>query len=239
MVSVMGQQQVSLAIEILWQNPHYLVVNKPSGLICAPSIDRQRENLLTQIQSQFPEKKIILPHRLDKETSGIVIFLCSEKSHSIGEKLFSDRLAKKTYLAVAQGIPEQERGELTHFLKKTKHLKIMKSEVVKSGGDKAILDYRVLATNAPLMPELSLLEIKLKTGRFHQIRAQLASLGHPLLGDNLYGGQGPGPFKLHAFQLEWDCPISGEHYLVESPLPATWGFWIERFSGISIKGRER
>jgi 23S rRNA pseudouridine1911/1915/1917 synthase len=157
-------------------------------------------------------------HRLDKETSGVLVVARTDAAHRSLSEQFASREVEKIYLAVVQGLPKTESGRVekpitrdpVHRTKMTCRLET---------GRHALTDWRVLQRFA----KHAFLEVKIGTGRTHQIRVHLASLGHPILGDRLYGARAaellPDRFFLHAARLSFRSPGTGERITVEAPLP--------------------
>lgn len=162
-----------------------------------------------------------LVHRLDRNVSGVVLFARTSKGASRLSQQFREKTTEKTYRAIVEGKPEPEQASLSHHLRKEKSLK---STVFKRAGKNtqhAELEYKTLES----FVSSSLLEIKLHTGRFHQIRAQLAFIGHPISGDKKYGASTSLPDRqiaLYAHRLIFEHPISKEEVSIESPPPHFW-----------------
>jgi len=209
-------------LEILHENNDYLVVNKASGLISEKSpyeaitIEDQVHNHLLK-QKRKPYIGII--HRLDRVTSGVLI-LAKKKSILVAfNDLFSSRKVQKTYLAIVKNKPQKHKGNLVNFL--VKNNKEKKADIVQSKSKDSLncmLSYQVIGQN----DFGYLLEIKPKTGRFHQIRAQLANIGLPIIGDEKYGSDieyRPLSICLHAWKLTYEDSGSKEIQTFEAPLP--------------------
>lgn len=208
--------------EILFESREILILNKPSGLAIHRSRGHETDNLTDRINHWSTGGFSIAPiHRLDLQTSGPVLFGKGKKSCSELGKLMMVGGMIKTYLALVQGKPcRQER---------------LTSEIPAKGKlKKAVTDYKIIATDG----SASLLEIKLHTGRQHQIRRQLSDAGYPLFGDQRY--QGPRPkglprLFLHCCRLELDDPFQDRAIKIESPLPEELDKFLRR-SGISTQG---
>ena len=163
-----------MKLEVIHENEEYLVVNKTGGLISekSPFEDWTVEDQVNKYLTKKKRKPFIgIIHRLDRVTSGILIFAKKKSVLVSFNELFSSRKVKKTYWAVVKNKPTKEKEKLVHFLFKNK------------GAQEAILTYEVIGKNNFGY----LLKIKPKTGRFHQIRAQLAHIGLPIIGDEKYG----------------------------------------------------
>lgn len=213
-------------LSIIHVDNHQLVANKPGGLVTQPSGTDQIS--LESIAKEWIKEQYNKPgnvfleaiHRLDKPASGIVIFARTSKALSRLQESMRQKQTEKTYLAIIEGTMPAQKGLLKHFLMHGDHQAIVVSEGHPQG-KQAILHYEVLKSH----PDRSLLQIVLETGRYHQIRAQLATLGHPIVGDERYGSRVPfhaGAIALHHCRLQIPHPITGEMQLFEAPLPSYW-----------------
>ena len=165
---------------------HLLVLVKPHGVATQPDLHECAKQWLKT--STKKEGNVFLHpiHRLDKPASGIVLFARSSKALSRLNELLREHKIQKTYVAKVEGILKEKEGDLTHFLFHDEyHAKVAKAPF--PGAKKAHLSYKVLKT----IGKNSLVEIELHTGRYHQIRAQFAFIGHPLVGDHKYGSSIP------------------------------------------------
>lgn len=160
-----------------------------------------------------------VPHRLDRPTSGIVIFAKTSKALPRLNKLFAEKEAKKTYWAIVKNAPEKQQDTLTHWMKRnTKQNKSYANKKEVPDSKKAILDYRLIKK----LDNYFLLEVDLKTGRHHQIRAQLTSIGCPIKGDLKYGfdrSNKDGSIHLHARSLSFIHPVKKELLELTAPTP--------------------
>ncbi len=214
--------------DIIFENEDYIAVNKKAGWPVHSTVDKSRSNLFDALKSYIKQRDklvsdpyIALHHRLDVETSGVVIFAKSKRANPILSEVFSKHLGTKKYLAICVGKPKNKSGELHHFLKKEKVDRIEKMSSVLSGGQKAILEYQVLDSN----DLFSLVEFNLITGRMHQIRIQSSTEGFPCLGDELYGDvQVNEKFKtigqrLHCFELKFFDKLSHREIEIKCDAP--------------------
>lgn len=215
---------------VLFQDRYIIVLNKPSGIETQPTPARYKGTLYEALQvwlrrdRRFGRRlEIGMAQRLDRGTSGVIIFSIHPQSHKSVTAQIQSRAATKTYLALVEGRPEPTAGSYRSNLIRDRRTGIMKS--VKSGGKNAVTNYQVLETLAD-PEEISLVELELVTGRTHQIRAHLSEAGHPLLGDVRYGGcssVGDHPVErhcLHSRRLEIKHPKSGETMSFGAELPA-------------------
>ena len=206
-------------LDIVYEDKELLVVNKPAGLLTI-STDKEKEKTLFHkaymyIKKKNKNNKIFIVHRLDKDTSGIVLFA---KNESIKLKLQNnwDNLAKeRKYVAIVRGKLDKDRGQIISWLKETKTL-LTYSSKVPNDGKKAITNYRVINTN----DLYSFLDIEIKTGRKNQIRVHMKDIGTPILGDHKYGPKdGFRRMHLHAYRLVIEHPISGKILEFETNIP--------------------
>jgi len=207
-------------IRILFEDPYVIVIEKEAGML---SIATAKEKLLTtysilsaHVKKEDPTNRIFVLHRLDRDTSGVMMFAKSEKVQEVMQKDWQESVVKRTYIAVVEGVVEKEEGTIRSFLKENKML-IMYSTKVPGEGDEAITHFKVLKRSE----EFSLLEVELETGRKNQIRVHMKDLGHPVAGDKKYGSK-LNPLRrtcLHANILGFKHPITGEELSFETPPP--------------------
>ena len=212
-------------LEVLFEDNHLLIVNKKSGDIVQG--DKTGDKPLSDVVKEYIKEKYNKPgevflgvvHRLDRPTSGIIIFARTSKALERLNKMLRERTISKTYWAVVKNTPLKEKDSLIHFLKKNP--KNNKSTVFTKETDaskKAILHYSVIKK----LDNYSLLEIDLESGRHHQIRAQLAYIGSPIKGDLKYGASRSnkdGSIHLHARKISFTHPVSKENILFLAPIP--------------------
>ena len=162
-----------------------------------------------------------LVHRLDRNVSGVVMFARTSKGASRISEQFRQKTTKKIYRALVEGTPEPQQASLRHYLRKEKSLKATVFPRATTNAKEALLDYKVIENFA----DTSLIEIRLHTGRFHQIRAQLSVIGHPIVGDKKYGASSALPVEriaLHAQSMTLKHPTSKEEIVIDCPLPEDW-----------------
>lgn len=212
-------------LQVLYEDNHVIIVNKRPGDIVQG--DKTGDTPLSEVVKEYIKIKYDKPgnvylgvvHRLDRPTSGIVLFSKTSKALPRLNKLFKEKEAKKTYWAVVKNPPPQPEAILEHFLKRNpKQNKSIayRKEVPES--KKAILEYRMLKK----LDNYYLLEIDLQTGRHHQIRSQLSAIGSPIKGDLKYGfdrSNKDASIHLHARKLAFIHPVSKEKIKVNAPPP--------------------
>jgi len=215
------------SLNILYLDNHLIAVCKPAGVLTQAN-DSGSESLMDQVKAWLKKEYskpgnvfLGLIHRLDRNVSGVVLFARTSKGASRLSMQFREKTTQKLYRAVVEGKPNPAHSTLTHHLRKERSLK---STVFKRPGKDtklAELEYKILEN----YESSSLLEITLHTGRFHQIRAQLSFIGHPILGDKKYGAATDLPDRkiaLYAHRLNFQHPTSKEELCVESPPPPNW-----------------
>ncbi|MFT4847546.1 MAG: 23S rRNA pseudouridine1911/1915/1917 synthase [Sediminicola sp.] len=214
-------------LEVVHENNDYIVVNKMAGLISEKSSYEDytvEDQVLDHLLKNKRKPYIGIIHRLDRVTSGVLIFAKKKSILVEFNDLFSSRKVQKTYLAIVKKKPPKNKENLINFLVKNNLEK--RADIVQSRSKDAlecILSYQVIDKN----DFGYLLEIKPKTGRFHQIRAQLANIGLPIIGDEKYGSDQdyfPLSVCLHAWKLTYQVSVSKEFKTFEAPLPKN-DFW--------------
>lgn len=198
-------KNADLVPEVIYEDDDVLVLNKPAGLL---SMGRG-----SQYCPEFTlEKYGLLVHRLDRDTSGVVILAKNEDVQSFLKKQFQDRTVKKTYFALVSGRPKLDEARID--LPLARNLKRPTTFLVDANGKEAETFYKIVKTN----DKYSLIELRPMTGRTHQLRVHMKYLGHPILGDNVYGGEKAKRLYLHANKLEVELP-SGSRRVFEAKLP--------------------
>jgi len=207
-------------LRILFEDPYLIVIEKEAGML---SIATAKEKLLTtysilsgHVKRENPNNRIFVVHRLDRDTSGIMMFAKSEEVQSVMQRAWQNAVIERTYVAVVEGVVENDEGTIRSFLKENKAL-VMYSTKVPGEGDEAITHYKVLRRG----DEITLVEVKLETGRKNQIRVHMKELGHPVVGDKKYGAKTNliGRTCLHARVLAFIHPITGTEVRYETAVP--------------------
>lgn len=230
------------AVEVLWEDEHLLVINKPAGIPVVP--DRWQPhlpNIRGILQAKYRQhsgqnaQAIWIVHRLDVGTSGVLLLAKSAGFHQKLSQLFEKNEIRKTYLAIVNGCPKEKEGRINHPLRQfSKHKSLMK---IDAKGKPSLTEYRVIET----FRRFSLLEVHPQTGRTHQIRVHLAAIDCPLTVDPLYGNSESlclseikqryrrsehkpernliDRLTLHAFQISFTNPLTHKKQIFEAPLP--------------------
>ncbi|MFA6024654.1 MAG: RluA family pseudouridine synthase [Candidatus Gracilibacteria bacterium] len=214
-----------IPLEIIFEDKDFLVINKSAGMVVHP--DESGHNSGTVVHAVLAHSKNLsgiggkkrpgIVHRLDKDTSGVLLIAKNDKTHQKFSKLFQDRKVEKSYLALVKGTPKSQKGRIEAPIGRSSNER--KKMAVSTQGKTAISSFEVLA----IYRGVSLLKVKIETGRTHQIRVHLASIGHPVVGDPVYGDKKlNAEFKekhgltrqfLHAAELK----IDGKTF--QAPLP--------------------
>lgn len=223
----METTNASIGDWVIYKNNQLIALAKPPGI--PVQSDKTGDKSLLQLAEIYTKSKLHLIHRIDRPASGVVLFAKTKKSLGSLNDQFKERAVSKTYLAVVKNKPAEGEGVVQHFLKKngrTKRSEAHEEEV--PGSKPAELRYKLLGSS----DNYHLLQVEPLTGRFHQIRAQLAAMGSPIKGDVKYGARRSNhdrSIHLHAWKLGFRHPISKEEVLLEAPLPedSVWDFFRE------------
>ena len=212
-------------MKVLYEDNHIIVINKAAGEIVQG--DKTGDESLCETMKAYIKEKyakpgnvfIGLPHRLDRPVSGIVVFAKTSKALERLNRMFSEGSVKKIYWALTKGIPTPAEAELESWiLRNEKMNKSFSYPKEVKGSKRAILHYRLAAASQ----NYNLIEVELKTGRHHQIRCQLSSIGCPIKGDLKYGAHRSNPdgsISLHARYIEFIHPVSKQLIAITAPLP--------------------
>jgi 23S rRNA pseudouridine1911/1915/1917 synthase len=230
-----------IPLDIVYEDDDLAVVNKPAGMMVhagagALEDSRNQGTLVNALLHRFGRLSALggelrpgIVHRLDKATSGLIVVAKNDEAHRRLAAQFSDRKVKKTYLALVHGWLKQDRGTIHSSISRDR-VRRTRMTTRREGGREAITHYRVQRRLETPFGRFTLLELKIDTGRTHQIRVHLAALGHAVVGDTLYGAPReirgkdnsislPRNF-LHAAALEFEHPRSGREFSFSRPLPA-------------------
>jgi 23S rRNA pseudouridine1911/1915/1917 synthase len=215
------------SVQILYEDNHVLAVNKPA-LLATMGVSEDRPSLLNAAREYIrttynkPGNVYVgVVSRLDAPVTGLVLLAKTSKAAARLSEAFRLRRVNKTYLAAVEGAPTPASGVLEHYLRKDeRHRKVHATSQACPDAQLARLEYRVLSRG----DNLALVEVNPETGRKHQIRVQLAKIGHPIVGDRKYGSTAPfsAGIALHSFRLELEHPVRREPLRIEAPLPGAW-----------------
>jgi 23S rRNA pseudouridine1911/1915/1917 synthase len=217
-------QAEEMALDILYEDADLVVVNKAAGMVVHAGAGHDHGTLVNALLYRFGTLSSInadlrpgIVHRLDRDTSGVLVVARTDQAHRDLARQFHDREVTKLYLALVHGKLNSPTGQITTPISRDPIRRTRMITGVLQGGRSALTEYRVLEE----LDAVSYLSIRIGTGRTHQIRVHLASLRHPIVGDTLYGAPkaGLGRFFLHAHRLSFRSPSTGEVMTFESPLP--------------------
>ena len=239
-----------IPLEIIYEDDDIAVINKPSGMMVhagsgATDDARNRGTLVNALLHHFGKLSAIggelrpgIVHRLDRATSGLILVAKNDEAHRKLATQFSGRLVKKTYVALVHGWMKQDRGTVSSSISRDR-VRRRRMTTRRQGGREAITHYTVQRRIDSKFGKFTLLELRIDTGRTHQIRVHLASLGHPVVGDTLYGaprelrarnGEAAALSRnfLHAVALQFHHPRTGTALSLSSPLPEELSQFLSR-----------
>lgn len=209
-----------LKLEILYQNSDLLIINKPFGIVVHPSKGHLNDTIINallgmdiEFEPTLGERKPLLVHRLDKDTSGLLLVAKNERAYKYLSGIQKKREIKKYYLAVVNGIPKKKYATIDAPISRNKSQR--KKMNVSSDGRESMTTYKVLQSSN----KMSLLELELHTGRTHQIRVHMQAIGHAVIGDELYGKKSKLANRqmLHAYKLEFTDSIKNIISITNEP----------------------
>lgn len=205
-----------MKLNILYEDKHIIVVIKPSGILSQEDITKDPDmlSLIKEYIKVNEEKEgnvyLGLVHRLDRMTSGIMVFAKRSKAAARLAEQVQNNTFKKSYIALVEGKVKETDTLKNYLVKNEKEVKSYVTNEVK--GKLAILDYELIK----YIDNTSLVKVNLHTGRHHQIRVQFSNINHPLVGDTLYGSKIKTNLKLHAYKLEFNHPMTNETLVFEN-----------------------
>jgi 23S rRNA pseudouridine1911/1915/1917 synthase len=261
-----------IPLDVVFEDTDLAVVNKPAGMMvhagAGQSEDiRSRGTLVNALLYRFKalsstggDLRPGIVHRLDKDTSGLIVVAKNDRAHAALGEMFSSRQMKKTYTALVQGALERERGTINASVGRDPLRRTRMTAQPNENARTAVSHYEVVRRLATRFGKFTLVRVRIETGRTHQIRVHMASIGHPVVGDTLYGGAGQltdqvaaqaaqsraarrksepevlrlGRNFLHAAKLEFAHPVTGKLLQLEAPLPEELGKFLERLETASI-----
>jgi 23S rRNA pseudouridine1911/1915/1917 synthase len=260
-----------IPLDVIYEDADLAVVNKPAGMMVHAGSGqnedaRSRGTLVNALLYRFKKLSATggdlrpgIVHRLDKETSGLIVVAKNDRAHAALAEMFSSRQIKKTYIALVQGAVERAKGTINAAVGRDPMRRTRMTVNPASNARAAVSHYEVVRRLVNRFGKFTLVRVRIETGRTHQIRVHMASIGHPVVGDVLYGGPGQltdqvasqaatskaarrkaeperlrlGRNFLHAAQLEFPHPKTGKLLQLEAPLPAE----LEAFLGRLEEGQ--
>ncbi|MFD0697875.1 RluA family pseudouridine synthase [Paenibacillus sp. GCM10027628] len=210
-----------VGVKILHEDEDVIVIQKDAGLLSIAANAQENEltayrQLMAHVRNHDPKSRIFVVHRLDRDTSGVMMFAKSEKVQQLLQNTWQESVKERTYVALVEGAVKKPEGKITSWLKENKSLK-MYSSPYPNDGLYAETHYKVIQTDR----SFSLLEVQLETGRKNQIRVHMQDIGHPIVGDKKYGSKAKpiGRLGLHARVLSFVHPVTGELLRFETEIP--------------------
>jgi len=258
-----------IPLDVVYEDADLAVVNKPAGMMVHAGSgqnedERSKGTLVNALLFRFKKLSSTggdlrpgIVHRLDKDTSGLIVVAKNDRTHQALGEMFSDRQMKKTYLALVQGDVERKKGTINAAVSRDPVRRTRMTTQPNDNARSAVSHYEVVRKLANRFGKFTLVKVRIETGRTHQIRVHMASIGHPVVGDTLYGGSGqltdqvasqaptskaarrkaqPERLKLgrnflHAAQLEFAHPKTGKLLQLEAKLPVELEDFLARLEG--------
>lgn len=226
-------EAADIPIEIIYEDENFAVINKPRGMVVHQASSYRASDtlvnaLLFRLKDLSSINGVIRPgivHRLDKDTTGLLVVAKNDEAHRSLQSQIAAKTAKRIYIALTDGNFREESGVIDAPIGRSKRDR--KKMAVTEGGRRAVTHYTVLER----FGRYTLVRFELETGRTHQIRVHSAHIGHPVTGDAVYGGSTAlfkGGQLLHAGRLELDDPATGERKVFEAPLPEDFSLVLEK-----------
>jgi len=227
----------AIPLRVLYEDPDFVAIDKPAGMVVHAGAGVHSGTLVNALLGRFQQLSALggdlrpgIVHRLDRFTSGVILVAKNDAAHRALAAQFAGRQVEKTYLALVHGTVAADRGRIdTPIARDPRHRTRMTARL--GSGRAAWTEYRALSRHAGF----TFLEVRIGTGRTHQIRVHLSSIGHPVAGDRLYGAPANnqarpprGRFFLHAHRIRFQHPFTGQPVEIESPLPEDLRRWIEQ-----------
>lgn len=221
----------ALPVHVLYEDDDVVAVDKPAGMIVHAGAGVRTGTLVNALLHRFGalsgaagDLRPGIVHRLDRYTSGVLLVARNDAAHRALAAQFSSRTVEKTYIALVRGRVKAESGRIEKPVARDR-VRRTRMTARLATGRAAVTEYRVLRR----FQGFTLLEVRIRTGRTHQIRVHMASIGHPVAGDRLYGAppHASGRFFLHSHRIGFRQPATGEPVTVVSPLPPDLEAWLE------------
>jgi len=258
-----------IPLDVIYEDADLAVINKPAGMMVHAGSgqnddERSRGTLVNALLFRFKKLSATggdlrpgIVHRLDKDTSGLIVVAKNDRTHAALAEMFSSRQIKKTYIALVQGSLERPKGTINASVGRDPLRRTRMTAKPLGDARTAVTHYEMIRRLANRFGKFTLIKVRIETGRTHQIRVHMASIGHPVVGDTLYGGAGqltdqvvsqaatskaarrkaePEKLKLgrnflHAAQLEFPHPKTGKLLQLEAPLPVELETFLARLDG--------
>jgi 23S rRNA pseudouridine1911/1915/1917 synthase len=258
----------AIPLDVIYEDADLAVINKPAGMMVHAGSGktddaRSRGTLVNALLYRFKKLSATggdlrpgIVHRLDKETSGLIVVAKNDKAHAALGEMFSSRRIKKTYIALVEGRLERDKGTITAAVSRDTIRRTRMTTRPNENARTAVSHYEVIRKLETRFGPFALVRLRIETGRTHQIRVHMASIGHPVVGDTLYGGAGQlvektpaqsgktagrrgsdgerlrlGRNFLHAARLEFTHPTTGKTMELEAPLPEGLEAFLKRLEG--------
>ena len=225
-MSLLPDKTPKTSIEILYEDKDCIIFHKPPSLLVIPTDKNEERTLVSLVNQQKTDSAYLYPaHRLDRDTSGVILFVKSKENQQILMQAFKEKKVKKTYIAFVHGHLKPPQGKIRIPVKDFYQRKFQKNIPAQS----ALTLYKVM----DYRKEYTVVEVNPITGRTNQIRIHFAKLGHPLVGEDKYAFRKDFSLRfkrtaLHAMQLSWPHPVTGEFITVDSPLPQDMTNFLEK-----------
>ena len=255
-----------IPLNVVFEDANLAVIDKPAGMMVHAGSGqtedaRHRGTLVNALLHRFQalsstsgELRPGIVHRLDKDTSGLIIVAKNDRTHAALAQMFSSRQIRKTYIALVHGAVERQKGTITAAIGRDPVRRTRMTTKVQENARAAVSHYEVVRRLATRFGKFTLVRVRIETGRTHQIRVHMASIGHPVVGDTLYGAAGQlgdqeamqaaqskaarrksnpeqlrlGRNFLHAAELEFSHPVSGKPLVLAAPLPEALESFLHR-----------
>ncbi len=223
------QNKKRIEIDILYEDNDLIVINKPSGLLSMASDKEKMKTAYHKVREYLrqknPQMKVFIVHRLDQDTSGVLIFAKNETIKNQLQNSWNDLVKLRSYIAIVEGSVSCSNQTISSYLKENK-TKMVYSSTNKKDGKLAITHYQLLSKSK----YYSMLQVKLDTGRKNQIRVHMHDIGHPIIGDKKYGATS-NPIQrlgLHSQRVEVVHPVTSKLLCFEAPIPDEFIYLMER-----------
>lgn len=217
------KESMLIGLTIQYEDQDLIIVQKDAGLLSVAS-DKEKEltahhQLMMYVRHEHPRNKVYVVHRLDKDTSGVMMFAKNERARNILQNAWKDMVKERTYVALVEGEVQKEKDTITSWLRETR-TRVVYSSYTKDDGLYAVTHYKKVQANE----EFSLLEVELETGRKNQIRVHMKDIGHPVVGDKKYGSKKNviRRLGLHAKALAFIHPTTEKLMHFESEVPRSF-----------------